>query len=141
MRSQTRTLQPRTHKSFSVSLSSERSGGKLPVLQLSSLERRKAPNNFDRYYIHPALRYRVRKENPKANPENYQDETFIYKNLHNQSFWNWVHPLESVQLKHQKNTISHRVNTSVLHRFKASIANRTNRVPILVEEILNSQEV
>ena len=59
----------------------------------------KTKDNFNRYYIHPALRYKLKNENPKANPENYLDETFIYKNLHNQNFWNWAHPLDVFQLK------------------------------------------
>jgi hypothetical protein len=33
----------------------------------------KSKKNYDKYYIHPTLRYRLKDENPKANPENYQD--------------------------------------------------------------------
>ena len=77
-------------------------------------KKKKLKDNFDRYYIHPTLRYKLKNENPKSNPESYLDETFIYKNLHNQNFWNWAHPLDVFQLKSEKNHLAKRVDHSQL---------------------------
>ncbi len=94
-------------------------------------------NNFDKYYILPSLRYKNKNQNPKNNPECYQDQTFIYKNMHNSNFWNWVHPLDVFKLRKQKNMLSQKINVEVLQRFKCNLQNKTNkRVPILVEQLL-----
>ena len=93
-------IEQRTNKTISASIATDRSIHNLPpVLAKSGEKNKKKIDNFDRYYIHPTRRYKLKNENPKANPENYNDETFIYKNLHNQNFWNWVHPLDAYQIK------------------------------------------
>lgn len=66
----------------------------------TSSERRK---DFNKYYIAPALRYKPKVGNPKEDPENYEDETYIYKNLHNYQFWNWVHPLSDYSMQPAQN--------------------------------------
>ena len=51
---------------------------------------------FNKYYINPELRYRKHIENPKES--DCRDETYIYNNLHNYTFWNWIHPLDQYRL-------------------------------------------
>lgn len=58
---------------------------------LPSIKSRKS--NYNKYYIQPEFRFRQKQANPKANPES-GSESYIYNNLHNWEFWNWVHPLE-----------------------------------------------
>lgn len=126
---------------LSVSTHTDRSHLRLPSLHPKTIERESTPkpSNFDKYYIQPGLRYRRRKDNPKKNPENYEDETFIYKNLHNPDFWNWVHPLHSEHIQpREKNSLSISVNLVVLEGFRKHVRGKTNsRVPMVVDELLS----
>jgi hypothetical protein len=97
--------------------------------------------DFNKYYISPALRYKAKISNPKEDPENYGDETYIYRNLHNYQFWNWVHPLADYRLKPNSNQLASRVSNDVLSKFKQYVEQRANkRVPGIVKELLKQQE-
>jgi hypothetical protein len=82
----------------------------------------KKDEHFDKYYIVPNLRYKVKNKNPKSDPEGYQDETYIYKNMHNNNFWNWVHPLDVYKLRPERNSIGEKVNIDMLQKFKVHLA-------------------
>ena len=60
-------------KAMSVSTPSERDSSKLPSIYENREKKKKNKDNFDKYYIHPTLRYKLKNENPKTNPENYLD--------------------------------------------------------------------
>ena len=57
----TATIEPRFTKAMSLNLSSERNDKRLPSVYEG---RRKKPpknkDNFDKYYIHPTLRYKMK---------------------------------------------------------------------------------
>ena len=94
----------------------------------------KRDEHFDKYYILPSLRYKHKNQNPKNNPESYQDETFIYKNMHNSNFWNWVHPLDAFKLKKENKLSTEKVNIEMLEKFRSNLQKKTDkRVPLLVE--------
>lgn len=114
-------------------------GAVLPEIRNHSTisERKK---DFNRYYIAPALRYKPKIDNPKEDPENYEDETFIYRNLHNYQFWNWVHPLSDYRLRPAPDELAKKVSIQALDNFRHYIEHRTNsRIPGIVKELLNRQ--
>lgn len=51
-------------------------------------------SEYNKWYIDPKLRYMKKEENPKNNIRAYADQQYIYKNLHNQVFWDWEHPFD-----------------------------------------------
>lgn len=58
---------------MSLTIPSERKPSRLPSIFESRDKKKKNKDNFDKYYIHPTLRYKLKNENPKTNPENYLD--------------------------------------------------------------------
>ena len=78
---------------------------RLPSLKKYSTISNKKDEHFDKYYIVPNLRYKIKSINPKNSPLGYQDETYVYKNMHNNNFWNWSHPLDGFKLRPEKNSI------------------------------------
>lgn len=97
-------------------------------------------NDYNRYYVPPALRYKKRANNPKESPEHYSDETYIYRNLHNDKYWNWVHPLAESHCATKKKEINEKINVPVLARFKQYLDERTGkRLPMIVKEILEQE--
>lgn len=127
------------NESHRMSTKIDRNSEELPKIRSKSfaIDRDK---DFNKYYIQPSMRYKQKVENPKESTSNYDDETFVYKNLHNYKFWNWVHPLDKYQLKPTPNTISNKVNIPVLEKFKTYMeTNAKKRVPLVIKEILNHQ--
>ena len=70
--------------------------------------------DFNKYYISPNKRYKTKTDNPKNKITAYENEDYVYNNLHNYDFWNWVHPLDEYQLKKRNRNISEQVNLPVL---------------------------
>jgi hypothetical protein len=87
--------------------------GFLPVIRQgsSSMSDR---DDYNRYYISPSLRYKRKASNPRESPENYEDETYIYRNLHNDKFWNWVHPLAYERIKAAPKDLDAKISVPVL---------------------------
>jgi hypothetical protein len=86
------------------------------------------------------MRYRPREENPKNSPDKYEDETYIYKNLHNHRYWNWNHPLETPSQPQVTKSLSSIVSIPALQKFKSYIDTLPNkRLPLLIQEILTQQ--
>ena len=50
---------------------------------------------YNKWYILPELRYKNKSENPKNDKAILNDENYVYKNLRNHEFWNWIHPFEN----------------------------------------------
>ena len=71
------------------------------------------------------------------------DEDYVYKNLRNPEFWNWVHPFESSRLPALKtpNNLD-KIDPNALQGFKKFIQNSPNnkRLPSIVEHILSQKK-
>lgn len=110
----------------------------LPRLRTRSLAGKS--RDFNKYYVRPSLRYRRREENPKESPEKYEDEAYIYKNLHNHRYWNWNHPLQAPTHPQATKSLSSIVSIPALQKFKSYIDTLPNkRLPLLIQEILTNK--
>lgn len=67
----------KSDRKLSMSTGTERSRNRLPSLGANkTIDHDHSPNkdnNYDKYYIKPSKRYRLKDENPKTNPESYHD--------------------------------------------------------------------
>ena len=67
------------------------------------------------------------------------DEHYIYRNLHNQEFWNWTHPFEDKKVPmFSSPTNLQKVDTRILENFKKYIEDspEKRRLPSIVEHVL-----
>lgn len=104
-----------------------------PILSHSTRSR-----DLNKYYIAPSLRYKEFRL-PAHGPENSADETYIYRNLHNERFWE--RPLSlSQDGKIIKRELADKANVPALRRFKMYMEQRGNkRIPMIIRELLSQQ--
>jgi hypothetical protein len=106
----------------------------LPTIRSQSTRSR----DLNKYYIAPNLRYKNLRL-PTHGPENSDDETYIYRNLHNKSFWE--RPLSlSNDTAIIKRELTDKTNVPALRRFKQYMEQRGNkRIPMIIRELLSQQ--
>lgn len=98
---------------------------------------------YNKWYINPELQYKQQSKNPKNDKKMLNDEDYVYKNLRNPEFWNWVHPFENGKLPALKtpNNLD-KIDPQVLEGFKKYIESTptcNKRLPSIVEHVLSQK--
>lgn len=97
---------------------------------------------YNKWYINPELHFKMQSQNPKNDKKMLNDEQYVYNNLRNEGFWNWVHPFENGKLPNIKTASNlEKIDPKVLEGFKKFVQDSPTqkRLPSIVEHILSQK--